>query len=791
MSLFLNFNYYTMKKHLAFFLSLGLLMTANVMFAQPANDDCSGAIALTVAPDEASATPLAGTTTGATASTSPTSVCSGSWFGDDVWYSFTTGATVPANGVTLKVTPSTGSIFQPLGMAIYLGCGANEVPIACMSQTADDFLSLPFLQANTTYYVRMWSGGSATNNSGAFDIIVYENFVDPNQVVDVVLWGNNPGEGDFNGGLNGWTSNAISTGDDWVWEADASANGAFRSNTIVSPTAFNGAMLFDADFMTTSVNPAPTQPYPQHTAELLSPIIDCSNMPTLSVKFYQSYEALNGDCFFSYSIDGGQTFSAPINVNGDIAGNDGTPSPSVKRYDMPGADGSSQVQLKFTADMDFYNWIIDDVQLVKKEGNNLTLANDFIAIAPIYAMPKSSVDTVRFLADVANNGANDATNVVLSVDVVKNSDNSTVFSATNPYGTMMAGDTVENQTFTAVFVPDTIVESYTVTYTLSSDSIDAIPGDNTFSYQFEVVEDYFDRMPAPTRNITPGGDNSFTYGSSFYVFNGTEVGGNNNLDTLYREVTAVTFGAANTDELAGESVTIFIEKPISGNQFNVNPADGSIGQGDRQIVGFGTYTFTGNEPANSLINVPIEDFNTGEILELESDMNYAVMMNYVASSTTINLFMLAGQGPELNYSAADFAAAQNGVQRFSELLDVGNSGAYSTFGFVGSPVPFVRLNFLERFATSTESAKLDANTLTVFPNPADEFITATIDLEEMSANVRLTIYNVTGQVVETRNLGNVTNEQVLFNLADYTSGTYYMSVETEAGHSIKRFVVSK
>lgn len=784
-----------MKKYLAFFLCLGLLMTANVMFAQPANDDCGGAIALTVAADEASATPVSGTTTGATpsgaATNSPISVCSGSWFGDDVWYSFTTGAVVPANGVTVKVTAAANSPFQVLGLALYAGCDTAAIPVGCMSQTADDNLSFPFLQANTDYRVRVWSGGSANTNSGAFDIIVYENFVDPNQVVDVVLWGANPGEGDFDGGLNGWTSNAISTGDDWVWEADAQANGAFRANTIASPTAFNGAMLFDADFMTTSVNPAPAQPYPQHTAELLSPIIDCSSFPTLSVKFYQSYEALNGDCFFSYSIDGGQTFSTPINVNGDIAGNDGTPSPSIKRYDLPGAEGSSQVQLKFTADMDFYNWIIDDVQLVQKEGNNLTLANDFIAIAPLYAMPKSSIDTVRFLADVANNGANDATNVVLSVDVVKDSDGTSVFTATNSYGTMLAGDTVENQIFNTVFVPDTIVESYTVTYTLSSDSVDAIPADNSFSYQFEVVEDYFDRMPASTRNITPGGDNSFTYGSSYYVFNGTEIGGNNNLDTLYREVTAVTFGASNTDELAGESVTIFIEKPLVGNEFVVNSVDGTIGQADRQIVGFGTYTFTGNEPANSLINVPIEDFNTGEVLELESGMNYAVMMNYVASSPTTNLFMLAGQGSTLNYSAADFAAAQNGVQRFSELLDVGNSGAYSTFGFVGSPVPLVRLNFLERFATSTESAKLDANALTVFPNPADEFITATLDLEEMAADVRLTIYNVTGQIMETRNLGNVTNEQVLFDLADYTSGTYYMSVETETGHSIKRFIVAK
>lgn len=776
-------------------------MTANVMFAQPANDDCSGAIALTIAADEPSAVAVAGTTTGATGSTNPTSVCSGSWFGDDVWYTFTTGATVPANGVTVKVTPSTGSSFQPLGMAIYLGCGAGEVPIACMSQAADDFMSIPFLQANTTYYVRMWSGNGATTFSGAFDIIVFENFVDPNQVVDVVLWGANPGEGDFSGGLNGWTSVVdplsatpiMGATADWVWEADATSNGAFGNNTIVSPTSFNGAALFDGDFMSTAGDQAnaPGQPYPVYVADLLSPIIDCSNMPPLSVKFYQQYRALNGDCFFSYSTDGGNTFSTPINVNGDIAGNASTPDPSIKRYFMPGASGSSQVQLKFTGNIDFYAWLIDDVQLVEKEGNNLSLANDFIAIAPTYSMPKSSVDTIRFLSDVTNNGANDATNVVLSVDVTRDSDGASVFTASTSYGNMLAGDTVENQVFNAVFVPDTIVETYTATYTLTSDSIDALPADNTFSFQFEVTADYFDKVPTFTRNITPSADNNWTYGTTYYVYNGTEIGGNNNLDTLYRTVSAVSFGVANPDELAGESVTIFIEKPLSGNTFTINPTDGTIGQSDRSIVGFGTYTFTGNEPASGIIAVPIEDFNTGEALHLESEMNYIVVANFVPSNANTDFFMLAAQGADINYGAADFAAAQNGVQRFSEILDVGNSGNYGTAGFVGNPVPLVRLNFFERFATSTKTPALADDALTVFPNPADEFITATLELEEMAADVRLTIYNVTGQIMETRNLGNVTNEQVLFDLADYTSGTYYMSIETGTGHSIKRFVVAK
>jgi hypothetical protein len=86
---------------------------------------------------------------------------------------------------------------------------------------------------------------------------------------------------------------------------------------------------------------------------------------------------------------------------------------------------------------------------------------------------------------------------------------------------------------------------------------------------------------------------------------------------------------------------------------------------------------------------------------------------------------------------------------------------------------------------------LTDNALTVFPNPATEFITASIELEEMTANAEIAIYNVSGQVMETRNLSNVQNEQVLFNLNGYTSGTYFMSIVTDAGHTIKRFIVSK
>ena len=162
-----------MKKHLAFILFLGFLMATNVMFAQPANDDCGGAVSLTIAADEASAIPVSGTTIGATgsgaATNSPINVCSGSWFGDDVWYSFTTGATVPADGYTIKLTNGSVTTF---GMAIYTGCGTGDVPFYCFSDNSGlrKEAVIKGMTANTTYSIRVWSGGSPTANSGTFQL---------------------------------------------------------------------------------------------------------------------------------------------------------------------------------------------------------------------------------------------------------------------------------------------------------------------------------------------------------------------------------------------------------------------------------------------------------------------------------------------------------------------------------------------------------------------------------------------------------------------------------------------
>ena len=261
-------------------LTLCALLFSVEVFAQPPNDECVDAIEFTIAADEASCVEVDGDTNGGTGSTEPASVCSGSWFGDDIWFKFTTPATVPNGALIIKSNFGTeaGDVLS-VGMAIYESCDAGAEPLACFSSAdpAENQL-LVFsgnLLADATYYVRIWSGGSPTDNSGTFRVCgFWEEGSD-----DVVLWDG----GQFDGGLNGWTTVGISSDTAvWTYKACACSEGFWRQSVISSPTAFNGAMVFDADLLNFDVT---TQPYPVHRGELISPVIDCSTFEAVSLKY--------------------------------------------------------------------------------------------------------------------------------------------------------------------------------------------------------------------------------------------------------------------------------------------------------------------------------------------------------------------------------------------------------------------------------------------------------------------------------------------------------------------------
>ncbi len=130
----------------------------------PSNDECAGAIVLTVNPNQLCGVTTAGSTAGATqSSTIPTPTCSpANGWDDDVWYSFVaTGANHSVS--LLNVNGTTTNMLT----TVYSGtCGAL-IQINCTT-TDPNFINLTGLTAGNTYYVRVQTelanGGDASFN---------------------------------------------------------------------------------------------------------------------------------------------------------------------------------------------------------------------------------------------------------------------------------------------------------------------------------------------------------------------------------------------------------------------------------------------------------------------------------------------------------------------------------------------------------------------------------------------------------------------------------------------------
>ena len=156
-------------------ISAMFFFVTSALFAQPANDDCSGAIEVLFADDEESAVLTDGDSRGATFS--PGLVCSNTWAADDTWYQFTAPDTIPLRGITAKAYFGENSTdVLAVGMGLYTSCSEDEAPIVCFSSadpTENELRVICDLIPGETYYLRIWSGGSATDNSGTFKVGVF------------------------------------------------------------------------------------------------------------------------------------------------------------------------------------------------------------------------------------------------------------------------------------------------------------------------------------------------------------------------------------------------------------------------------------------------------------------------------------------------------------------------------------------------------------------------------------------------------------------------------------------
>lgn len=388
-----------------------------------------------------------------------------------------------------------------------------------------------------------------------------------------VLWGNEPGQGDFDGGLNGWSTATISCDgvslalDTWKYDPDGVLDeGALSIGNAPGPSFCNGMMAFDSDYLdnggrilnpdgsinTGTIGTGPC-PAPQIGA-LISPIIDISssNIAGISLAFYQETKQLNSSYFVQFSTDGGENYSSHIPINNELERND-LNQKNKMTIPLPGAAGASQLRIKFVYSGNYYYWLIDDVKIIARASNNLSMDEQSFAITPNVRIPKSQVNPISFSADIQNIGATIQENTNLSISVTNDASGAEIFSDIFNLGSIAPDSTKTNNLLPNQFTPAAEIAEYTSVYMVASDSVDIDLSDNSKTFKFEVTENEFSKEDGTNlvnfeitdKNQIP----AWSIGHSFYLPKGCGY-----------KISGIGIGIGNSDEVGGLDIGIRLFK---------------------------------------------------------------------------------------------------------------------------------------------------------------------------------------------------------------------------------------
>lgn len=574
----------------------------------------------------------------------------------------------------------------------------------------------------------------------------------------------------------------------WQWRSNGAPDSAFINGVltpawsgikdflpIASVTPENGAAMYNSDVYSSGGIDQNAGPYgsTEHRGVLTSPTIDCSSLKNVTLKFNQWALVNSGrrSTFLEISGDGGENWE-DILINEDITAGEITPRNSIIAIDITDfAAGNANVKIRFIWQGYYFFWLIDDIEVIETPGVNLAVT-DFFYPAASYATPVSQIDsdTMAFFANVSNNGSDTVKNVVLRASITDNDGeeyfvDSLVIDALPPFYQ-------DSLIFlNGTFVPKLEQGIYFVDYlTYSQDTSDFNPFDNFKFEAFEVTTTLYSKDDdRGFDGVRPGDDTDYEFGNVYLTSSNIS-----EKDTL--TATKAFFASVKNESdgpIAGEQVTIFLYKikdEIRANYENFDvDSDESL-----EVKGFGTYTFTDDYQGLDIVEVDLLDaFSTEPGVALEPGARYIITAKYEGSARTI-------------FHAVDSGVGYNRI--FSTVVKSGND--WFPAGFRDGPAAVLRMqiDFREfKMDVDVDDEPLPPNAVSVYPNPTQSELNLDLQFEQASTGM-VYIADLSGKIIQMRELNNIQNQVMTFNFADLAAGTYIVRVRTQDGVSNQKFV---
>ncbi|PHI21012.1 hypothetical protein CEQ90_04830 [Lewinellaceae bacterium SD302] len=317
---------------------------------------------------------------------------------------------------------------------------------------------------------------------------------------------------------------------------------------------------------------------------------------------------------------------------------------------------------------------------------------------------------------------------------------------------------------------------YTVTFTHDQ-------ADETIVSTFTVTDNTFgsDGVNFAEELITVGpSQEQYNEGGGFYQSGSLIVTAEEAETTVG---THISFGLANPQD--------FFDPFTGGEEFELIVYQGLFSSGaaasfdDLAIVGGANYTIEADDMPNEILFVELED-----PVVLDPDETY-----YVSVRKTAGL----GSGLPPEFVASRDVTYTNFLSDDETQTFIATPLQLDAF-FTGwaSQTVWTRLHTdgfdpdefqLDSMISSTNDIMfLDANQVVIAPNPVQEQLNVTLDLNNATSQAIVRILDVNGRVLGQYKFEQVTNAPIQIDVNNLQSGTYFLSVATPEGYRMKKFI---
>jgi len=535
---------------------------------------------------------------------------------------------------------------------------------------------------------------------------------------------------DFGGGAipAGWTV-VDNTGSDydWRWD-DQGPTGQYSDNMgpIESTTGANGFMLYDGDaFDLTTIKDAYFE----------IPAQDFSSYTSVVIKFEERMRFCcdaNAGFWVEVSTDGFTT-ETDYDVSYGLQGNDPSDNPVVAEVNISAvAAGQSSVGIRFHFDTNIaYFWMVDDIVFKTAFDNEMIL--DFFypwfETAGFYSeIPMLHNHGMNFGGEVSNNGAYDQTNVVLSVDVLDNTETS-IHTASSPTPTTVAPLAEDSLSIEDLYtLPAVDTGTYDFEISVEQTETDDNPGNNSNGVSVNVNPNRYCR--ALNWNATTGPQ---------YFVDGADGDGIGCYYYLMVDDTAESVSIRLSSSTT-EGITLIARVYLDGDP-------------PTEVIASDEYVVTAAD-LGEWVTIPLVEYGDGEQFLTADTWYIAFVEGYFGD----NDWRVAAD----KESYHDFTT---GLLRVSDTW------------YILSPMPFVSLDFYRTPIPGINDVS-DQSNIEVYPNPTSG---------ELNVNnvegADIFIYNMLGEQVAVVNNANAFNT---IDMSEFAEGSYVVKIMTDENVTTKK-----